>query len=222
MNCNELLTYLDAGAPAPTPQAALDHLSGCPSCRKTWRLAQETAASLKALPEPPIPAGFEERVLASAYRAAGQRRPMRARGWGLALAATFLMGLFVGVLLEAVHPGHLGGTTLQDGTVMLTAGDATTVNIALDAARPIKDVGFVIDVPAGMELAGHPDERQVAWQGELQQGRNLLGLQLVAKAGAAGMLQTEIHHDGLNKVFQVHVVAVEESTVWDLLRHLLT
>src|SRR5215469_1164631 len=219
MNCDELLTYLDASAPAPAPQAALDHLSGCPSCRKAWRLAQETAASLKALPEPVVPAAFEERVLASAYRAAGRRRPIRVRGWGLALAATFLMGIGVGVLLEVTHAGHRGGYILQDGTVMLAAGDTTTVNIALDAARPIQDVSFVVDVPAGMELAGHPGEPQVTWQGELRQGRNLLGLQLVAKAGAAGVLQTEIHHDGLDKVFQVHVVAAEES-LWDDLRRM--
>lgn len=223
MHCYKLLMYLDAGAPAPTPQAALDHLSDCPSCRRAWRLAHETAASLKALPEPPLPAGFEGRVLASAFRAAGQRRQTRVRGWGLALAATFVMGIAVGILLQVVHVGHAGGGyALQDGTITLTSGDVTTVRIALDATHPIKDVGFVIDVPAGMELEGHPDEQQVAWQGELQQGRNLLGLRLLAKPGAAGILQTEIHHDGQSSIFKVHVVAVEESTLWNLLRRMLS
>ena len=208
-----------AGAPAAEAEA---HLSACPSCRKAWNLSRQALEILKALPEPGIPTDFADRILAHAW-SRHERPATAAHRWWLALAATFVLGLGLGIVLTRTNlAGRAAAYTLRDGAVYLQSGNVTTVHIAVDAARDMDDVAFVIDVPAGMELQGHPGEQRVAWQGSLKQGRNLLGLPLQATPGAFGVLRAEVRHDDHDDVFRVRVVAAGGTTLWDLLRQALT
>src|SRR5690242_2468979 len=101
MDCKAVNEHLDTGASGETTAELREHLAYCAACRKAWSLGRATADALRTLPPPPVPAGFAERVLTNAYRQAarmdGRRR--RAQGWGLALAATFLLGLSFGLVL---------------------------------------------------------------------------------------------------------------------------
>ena len=225
MDCRTVIEHLDSGA-SDAPAAELrEHLAHCAACRKAWDAGRAAADTLKALPLPSMPAGFAERVLANTYREADHRdgRRRRLRDWGLALAATFLLGLGVGLVVASKAGGPADGySTLADGTLVLTPGNRTIVRIALDAERAIGDVDFVIDLPAGMELEGHPGERQVAWNGELKQGRNVLGLPLIAEAGASGELTTELRHDARDSVIKVRVVAARGPAWWVQLRRMWT
>ncbi|MGE5625436.1 MAG: hypothetical protein ACM3ZT_07805 [Bacillota bacterium] len=225
MDCRSVIEHLDSGGPGEPAAELREHLAHCAACRKAWEAGRVTAHTLKALPLAPVPAGFAERVLANAYRQAermdGRRRQLR--DWGLALAATFVLGLGVGLAFTWNAGDRADGyRTLADGTLLLTPGDRTTVRIALDAERPIGNVDFVIDLPAGMELAGHPGEREVAWNGELKQGRNVLGLPLIAQAGASGELTTKLRHDAHDSVFKLHVMAAGGPAWWAALRRLWT
>lgn len=225
MDCKAVNQHLDTNAFGELTAELREHLARCATCRKSWSLGRAVVDTLGVLPVPPIPAGFAERVLANAYRQAERvndpRR--RAQGWGLALAATFLLGIGFGIALMWNAGGHADSyRTLADGTLVLTPGNTTTVRIALDAERAIGNVDFVIDVPAGMEIEGHPGERQVAWSGELKQGRNVLGLSLIAQAGANGVLTTELHHDTHDSVFKMRVMAAREPGWWGRLRQMLT
>src|SRR5579859_801024 len=221
MDCNRLRAYLDTGVFSELPAEVRVHLGECAACRREWALAEQVAETLRGLPPPALPVGFADRVLDRTYR--GEAARQRAiRGWSLALAAVFLLGIGFGVALRWAVPARSDGYALQDGAVMLQAGSATTVRIALDAGRTIPDVNFVIDIPDGMELEGHPGERQVAWQGELKRGHNVLGLPLVAKAGASGILEAQLHHDGHDEVLKVRVVANGGSGWWSLLQQAFT
>lgn len=225
MDCKTVIEHLDSGG-SDQPTAELrQHLAHCAACRKAWDVGQAATATLKALAVPPVPAGFAERVLTNAYRQAERMdsRQRASRSWGFALAATFLLGLGIG-LVFAWNAGSQpdGYRTLADGTLVLAPGDRTVVRIALDADHPIGDVDFMIDLPAGMELEGHPGERQVAWHGELKQGRNMLGLPLIAQAGASGELTTELRHDAKDSVFKLRLVAATGPTWWVRLRRWAT
>lgn len=225
MDCRTVNEHLDSGGPGEPAAEVREHLAHCAACRKAWEIGRAAAHTLKTLPLPSVPAGFAERVLTHTYRQAermdGRRR--RLRDWGLALAATFLLGVGFGLVLASKAGGPADGyRTLADGTLVLTPGNRTTVRIALDAERAIGDVDFVIDLPAGMEIEGHPGERQVAWSGELKQGRNVLGLPLIAQAGASGELTTELRHDAHDSVIKVRVMAARGPTWWVELRRLWT
>lgn len=223
MNCNELHDYLDAGFPGTPPsEEATAHLSSCAACRAAWTAAQRVTETLASLPSPSTPPDLAGRLFPATYRRL-ERRRATTRNWGLALAASLVLGIGLGVAVERTRSGLAEGYALQqDGTVTVAAGGTAVVRIALDSGGDIRDVGFVVDVPAGVELEGHPGEQQVAWSGELKQGRNLLQLPIRVQPGASGILATELHHDGKDSVFKVHVMAAEEPTWWDALRHLGT
>lgn len=225
MDCNRMHRYLDTESlEAPTAEVA-EHLTVCAACREAWARTQAAFGILRELPEPPVPPGYAERVLGFTRAAAYyQRRQQRAAWtWGLGLAAALLLGVGVGLHLTGASiasKGAGGGYQVRDGIVMVPAGSVTEVHLALDAGRPIHDVGFVINIPAGMELQGHPGERQVAWTGELVQGRNILNLPLVVKAGAVGTLEADLHFAGRENTLRIKVQAVENSALQQLVRRL--
>src|SRR5690348_11501027 len=99
MDCRTVKQRLDSGSPGEPAAEVREHLAHCAACRKAWDVARATAATLKALPVPPVPAGFAERVLSQAYARVErmESRQRRVRDWGFALAATFLLGLGVGL-----------------------------------------------------------------------------------------------------------------------------
>lgn len=220
MDCNRLHIYLDSEPLGTPPAEVLEHLFQCASCRRTWALDHEARKILRTLPEPPVPPAFAERVLAFTRRNGEQRRRHRAaKSWGLALAATLLLGIGIGITLQWAAP--TGGYQLRTGTILVPADTTTVVRIALDAAHPLHNVGFIVNVPQGMQLRGHPGERQVAWSGELAQGRNVLNLRLVARPGAAGTLETALHYAGKDNIFKVQIVAIEDETLRGVVRRLL-
>lgn len=222
MECTRLRDYLDSDMYPELPPEVRVHLAECDACRREWVLAERVSDTLRRLPSPLPPAGFAERALDRAYRDEARHR-QAVRGWSLALAATFVLGVGIGAVLH--RGGASAGTdgyALQDGTVTLAPDSTTTVRIALDSGRAIRDVDFVIDIPAGMELQGHPGEQQVAWHGELKQGHNVLGLPLVAKAGASGILEAQLHHDGRDDVLKVHVVTSGGTGWWRVLQRAFT
>jgi hypothetical protein len=220
MNCKKLHALRDGDPPGNPPRELLDHLSAYASGRRDWALTRATREVLRTLPEPPVPPGLAERVFAF-DRHGARRRPDVIRTWSLALAAVLLLGIGIGIFITLAAGTHTSSYRVQDGTVMVPAGSMTTVRIALDAAHPLQDVGFVVKIPAGMQLRGHPGEPQVAWNGELAEGRNVLNLQLRAAPGAAGMLETDLHYADRISVLKVRVMAVEDASVRGLVRRWL-
>lgn len=225
MDCNRVHHSIDSGSlDNPAPEV-LEHLASCRACDEAWRRARVVLETLRGLPEPPVPAGYAERVLgftqAAVYYQHRQRRA--AWAWGLGLAAALLLGLGIGLGMEGTpDAGKIdSGYQVHDGIVMVPVGSVTEVHLALDAGRPIHGVGFVINIPAGMELQGHPGEHRVAWTGELVQGRNILNLPLVVTSGAAGTLEADLHFAGRENTLKVQVQAVEDSALQGLVRRLL-
>lgn len=219
MDCNQMHYTLDSGwLDAPTPEM-LEHLKTCADCRSVWSRARASLSVLRGLPEPPVPAGYADRVLGFTRAAAyyHRRREHSAWAWGLGIAAALLIGISIGVGLAGRPESDY---QVRNGIVMVRVGAVTNVHLALDAGHPIQDVGFVINVPDGMELQGHPGERQIEWTGDLAQGRNILNLPLIAKAGATGTLEADLHFAGRENTLKVQVRAVENSALQGFIHRL--
>lgn len=206
MNCNNLHAWLDSERLDTPPPAILAHLAQCAACRQAWVRTSAALTAMRALPEPPVPPGLAERMLAFARPATGRRHRPINRYWGLALAAAVVFGIGIGLALDWTVGAH-AGYQLRDGVVTVPADSMTTVRIALDSARPIDNVEFVIHVPEGIELQGHPGKREVAWSGALAQGRNVLNLKLLTQPGASGILETELRYDNKSNLFSTRIVA---------------
>ena len=96
----QLNAYLEGDLSLQRQQDIGRHLDGCPGCRQSLNSAKRLINALRVLPAPANTPGFEDRVLAAA-RAAEERptpAPSRRRvnvRIGMALAASFLAGIFV-------------------------------------------------------------------------------------------------------------------------------
>lgn len=221
MNCRQLLAILDKSPPQTLPPEALAHLAHCARCRQAWGLVRETRKILRTLPEPPLPPELATRVLAFTQdRHTGHRR-FALPSWGLALAATLLLGIGIGVSLTFAARGT-AGYRVQGQVLVVPAGSVTTVHIALDSVRSLQNVAFVVKVPEGMQLQGHPGAQQVAWNGELAQGRNVLNLDLLAAPGTAGILEADVHYANHTSTLKLRVAAAPAPSLRDRVHRWLT
>lgn len=151
------------------------HRETCAACASYDRQMCRLVSELGQLPLPergPVPASA---ALRHAHHAAGPR-------W-IALAATLVIGIALGFLLG--DHGRDGEMIVAD-PVALEGGGAQRIAIAIESRRAYAQVDFVIELPAGVELAGHPGQRSVRWTGSLAEGRSRLQLPLQIEPGSDG------------------------------------
>jgi len=151
------------------------HRETCAACASYDRQMHRLVGELGRLP---LPDG--ESV--ARQPAAFSRRAASAPRWA-ALAATLAVGIALGLVLGerggddemiVAQPVELEGTGLQ------------RIAIAIESRRAYEEVDFVIELPAGVELAGHPGRRSVRWTGSLAEGRSRLQLPLRIVPGSEG------------------------------------
>ncbi len=95
--CREWISEsLDRRLAAPEMERLAAHLAGCPDCRRAHEEMDAGDALLRRIVPVPLPAGFEERVLAHASTAAPL--PARRFGWTGALASGAAAAVLLGIL----------------------------------------------------------------------------------------------------------------------------
>ena len=188
--------YLDGLLPTTERRAVEQHLSECARCRA--ELADERALrkALRTLPLEPPRTGFAAQAL---HRAAGrkekhERRALLSAAVGGALAATLALWLFGVAPRGASAP-----------SVTLTVAQAHTVNLVFRTQQALAGTTFDVKLPAGLELAGHPDTRTLTWHDNLHAGANLLALPLIARQAGGGELVARLRHGTQTRTFRVHI-----------------
>jgi hypothetical protein len=73
------------------------------------------------------------------------------------------------------------------------------------SATALDSATLTVTLPEGIELAGFPGQREIAWQTSLVEGKNLLPLKLVALTPAGGELLARLEHDNRNRTFRLRV-----------------
>jgi len=195
--------YLDAGLDRGGREAAEAHVATCGACRERLAAARRVQTALAAYPVAGPRDGFADRVLAEAARPRRRRGAPRliAGGFVAAFAASILTVIYTGLLVEAPRTEIAAGLPM----VSMTLDERRTVNLVFASTTALEDVSLRIDLPEGIELAGHAGSRQVRWQTELVPGRNVLPLELVALEPVSGQLVAELGHGEQRKVFRVFV-----------------
>ena len=200
MNCSahvhNLDDYLDGSLPLPERRDLEQHLSECTPCRTELARARAMREAMRTQPiEPPTP-GFAAQAL---RRAAGGKethgpRALLGAALGGALAATLALWLFGTAPHRASSP-----------SVTLTVAQEHTVNLVFKTSQALAGTTFNLELPAGLELAGHPGERALTWHDNLHAGANLLALPLVAHQPVSGELVARIRHGTETRTFRVRV-----------------
>lgn len=165
------------------------HRSNCPACRRYDHQMRAMLAGLAALPVP-------------GSAVAGERPARSARWRPLAAAAALVLAFGAGLLVQQALDGRQPGQAIE--TVALEPGGTQEVQLAFSTPRALEPVEFAVELPPGVELAGHPGKRIVRWESRLAAGRNRLRLPLeLAPGSSGGELVARIRHGGGTREWRV-------------------
>jgi hypothetical protein len=166
---------------------------------------------LRRLPVPPPRPGFATRVFAALPR---QRR-VAARPWALALAASLVTAIGLSVWVgQRGAPAPEAAAPVQAKVVVLQSGHSGPVRLSFRSPRDLAGVTIHLQLPAGVELAGHPGRQSLKWQADFQAGANVLELPLVVREGDGGILTATLDSGASHKAFTVQVRAGKPAALF--------
>lgn len=164
------------------------------------------AAALSTYPVAGPAAGFFATALTHAAQAPADQRPGRAPR----IVAAGFLGAFATSILTVILTGlYVRGPESKPEpsvtAVALAPRETRTVDLVFDSATAVDDVSITVELPRGVELAGHAGERQVGLRMSLRGGNNTLPLELLAVDGRGGQVIARLEHGGVERVFVVAV-----------------
>ena len=165
---------------------------------------QEILELLKNYPMPGASAGFYEQALIRATHEGSRRQRNRwlVTGFGSAIAAGIVLWLVSGLFLTASNLPEQGASIPG---IAMTLEEPRTINLVFASANALDSATLTVTLPEGIELAGFPGQREIAWQTSLVAGKNLLPLKLVALTPAGGEVLARLEHDNRNRTFRLRV-----------------
>lgn len=167
----------------------------------------ELLRRLRELPVEPPSAGFAARALRV------RRAPWLRPAMGFALAASLVAGIGFAVWIgQGAAPAESPAAGSQ--VVVLAPGGTGPVRLAFRSPRDLSGVTISLQLPEGVELAGHPGRQALSWQADFQAGANVLELPLVVRTGASGVLTATLDHGGSHKAFTVQVRADRPAALY--------
>ncbi len=164
----------------------------------------ELQALLKDYPAPQAPAGFYDQAVARATHEGSRRQRNRwiMTGFGSAVAAGialwFVGGFFLATPDATVTDPGIPGITM-------TLEEPRTVNLVFASATALDSAMLTVTLPDGVELAGFPGQREITWKTSLNEGKNLLPLELIAVSPMGGEVLARLEHDDRNRTFRLRI-----------------
>jgi len=195
----QLDDWLDGRLDTFRERSIRQHLNACADCRRRHQHALAVQAAVRELPAPIPHPSFVEQALARAIRGpgAGARSTRRRLVFGMAFAASVVLGLALGLFL-AMRPAPVQ-------TVSLTLERPETVRLVFNSAKPLQAATLSLALPENIELVGYDGRRELAWQTDLNEGRNLLQLPLIARGAVKDELVARVSHSGSSKTFRLRI-----------------
>ena len=165
---------------------------------------QELLELLKGYPAPEAPAGLFEQALIRATHEGSRRQRNRwlMTGFSSAIAAGLLLWLIGGFFLTAPN---LPEPNASIPGIAMTLEEPRTINLVFASASALDSATLTVILPEGIELAGFPGQREIAWQTSLVEGKNLLPLELIALTPAGGEVLARLEHKDRDRTFRLHV-----------------
>src|SRR6266480_7339746 len=202
MECSDLARrlddLLDGQLDALGRKSIEEHLARCPDCRQRHGHAVAVLEAVRKLSPPALHPGFIDQALWRATRpAAGASRSKWRPVLGMALAASLVLGVALGVFL-ATRPDPVQA-------VVLTIDRPETVRLMFNSAKPLKAATLSLALPENVELVGYGGRRELSWQTDLREGGNLMQLALVAHGTVKGELVAGLSHGGRSKTFRLKI-----------------
>ena len=165
---------------------------------------REVLELLQDYPMAEAKAGFYDRALARATHEGARRQRNRwiMTGFGSAVAAGLALWLIGGFFLTEPQttepPANIPG-------VVMTLAEPRTVNLVFASKSNLDAATLTVTLPDGVELAGFPGQREIAWKTSLVEGKNLLPLELIALTPAGGEVLARLEHENRRRTFRLRI-----------------
>ena len=171
---------------------------------ETVKQDQEIQALLKDYPMPEATTAFYDQALVRATHEGTRRQRNRwlMTGFGGALAAGLALWLIGGFFLTTPN---LPNPDADIPGITMTLEQPRTVNLVFASATDLDSATLTVTLPDGLELAGFPGQREIAWQTSLKQGKNFLPLELIAVSPVSGEVLARLEHDDRDRTFRLRV-----------------
>ena len=146
---------------------------------------QEVLELLKDYPMADATAGFYDQALARATHEGSRRQRNRwvMTGFGSAIAAGLVLWLVGGFFLTTPNLPEPGASIPG---IAMTLEEPRTINLMFASETALEGATLTVTLPDGVELAGFPGQREIAWKTSLVEGKNYLPLELVALTPVGG------------------------------------
>ena len=171
---------------------------------ETMRQDQEIQALLKDYPMPAANTAFYDQALVRATHEGTRRQRNRwlMTGLGGALAAGLALWLIGGFFLTTPN---LPATDPEIPGITMTLEEPRTVNFVFASETALDSATLTVILPEGIELAGFPGQREIAWETSLKEGKNYLPLELIATSPVTGEVLARLEHDNRDRTFRLRV-----------------
>lgn len=206
MECLDFASQLDDFLDSRVDERPMrEHLNLCDDCRKRFQHAVAVQSALRKLSPPEAPPAFLEQAISRASRpSAAGSHPSRWAMFGMALAASLVLGVAAGVFLS------LREAPVQ--TVALAVERPETVRMVFNSARPLQAATLSLALPENVEVVGYGPRRELSWQTDLREGQNLLQLPLIAHGAVKDELLARLSHGASTKTFRVKFEIAKTGT----------
>ena len=165
---------------------------------------QEILELLKDYPMTEASAGFYDQALARATHEGTrrQRNHWIMTGFGSAIAAGMVLWLIGGFFLTSPN---LPEPDASIPGIAMTLEEPRTINLMFSSESAMASATLTVTLPDGIELAGFPGQREIAWETSLVEGKNYLPLELIALTPVGGEVLARIEHENRDRTFRLRI-----------------
>jgi hypothetical protein len=89
--------------------------------------------------------------------------------------------------------------------ITMTLEEPRTINLVFASATALDSANLTVTLPEGIELAGFPGQREITWQTSLNEGKNLLPLELIAVSPVGGEVLARLEHNDRDRTFRLRI-----------------
>jgi hypothetical protein len=211
MNCTDINTqlddYLDDQLNSVQRQSFEAHIGQCDHCQRQLAHAQQLLTELKQQPLPAPSAHFRQQAFANVRRHHSKAQTtIFAAGFASAIAASFMLWFSTNLLFTTPE-------LPQSPAISIAMHEIHTVRLMIDAETDISQARLSIGLPDNMRIEGYPDNTQLTWQADLNQGQNMLSLPLRAIKSGEGELITRLSYGETSREFRIAVKAGDDGVL---------
>ncbi|MFO8111234.1 MAG: hypothetical protein R6T92_01880 [Desulfosalsimonadaceae bacterium] len=212
MNCSDIRKRINEeilqGKPLLThDEAVCQHIRHCDLCRSLY----SDAVLAHQLREMPVPEPHDD-FAARAIRNAVKRNRMKRIRSLVGISAAAMLIVAAGLVFTKGLPDFTGRpVSAPNAGLNATGRMEKTVRVMIETRQSRQNATLAIDLAENVALKNYPGQRQLTWQTELTQGRNLLELPLVFADDAEGYVNIRYRYNGKDQQVRIPVRAGKEN-----------